>query len=191
MEARCKKVDSAMKWDERMQLLVLFCVALLAPLAAGAPPSDRNHVPPIACEDMAPIHGDNQPSEEPAPYTISVSTTAVTAGQTVTVHFSGNTTFRGVYVQARQGDQPVGQFLASDVAGVALDDCAPGTSNALEYVSSEDTEELDVEWVAPDINDVIVFRASFVKTFPEFWVGVESETVTVGTVKKASSIIAA
>ncbi|WP_423797869.1 reeler domain-containing protein [Neisseria meningitidis] len=48
-----------------------------------------------------------------------------------------------------------------------------------------------MDWKAPDTSDEIVFRATFVKSFSEFWVGVESPKITIGTATSTDNAVAA
>ncbi|XP_049864216.1 putative defense protein [Schistocerca gregaria] len=152
--------------------VLLFALAVLpAPLSA------------TACVDKLPIFGDAQPSTKPSPYTITVTPTTVNAGGTVRVRISGSENFHSVYLQAGNGEQPVGEFLAPSGQGcrAGVFGCPNGQKNAFSYNSRRGTKEAEVEWKAPQINAQVAFRATIVKSFTEFWVGVESAPITVRT----------
>lgn len=72
--------------------------------SAGAPDS--------ACSDMVPQHG-AIPQQSPAPYKLLLSTNSVRAGNEVQLELRGNgkgDLIKGFLVQARVGNQPIGQF---------------------------------------------------------------------------------
>ncbi|WP_266143600.1 Reeler domain-containing protein, partial [Escherichia coli] len=176
----------------RMKLVVAAVLAMAAS-AVAAPLSAHGHVPSSTCADMLPVHGNAVPSTKPSPYTITVSPTSVNGGDTVRVHISGTEEFRGVYLQARRGQEPVGEFLlpAGENNKIALSDCPPGHNNAFSYISRTPLDTLDIDWKAPNTSDEIVFRATFVKSFSEFWVGVESPKIIIGTATSTDNAVAA
>lgn len=85
------------------------CVALPSAwcYSAGAPNT--------ACGDMTPQHGVD-PQQSAAPYKLLLSTNSVRSGGDVELELKGNTEgdlIKGFLVQARVGDQPIGQFKVS------------------------------------------------------------------------------
>jgi hypothetical protein len=92
---------------DTMEFKVFVLVALL-PLAlaysGGAPDSE--------CTTMTPRHHVD-PQKTPFPYNIVLSKTQLKAGETIKVTIQGKTaedTIKGLIVQARVGDTPVGSF---------------------------------------------------------------------------------
>lgn len=89
----------------------IFVACIAVPMAwaysSGAPPS--------ACGDMTPQHGvDAQKSA--APYKLLLSTNQVSSNDEVELELKGNgkgDTIKGFLVQARVGNQPIGQFKVS------------------------------------------------------------------------------
>ncbi|XP_066993135.2 uncharacterized protein [Anabrus simplex] len=145
---------------------------------------DPNHVPSSVCANMSVSHGTHQPSNSTAPYKITTSPTKeVTAGSTLRVAIAGigGETFRGVYIQGRTGDKPVGQFRkVTDDPMIVISDCQPGNDNAASYISRTAVNEVVLDWVVPETPGVqVVFKASLVKTFSQFWEGVVSEAVSI------------
>ncbi|XP_066993136.2 putative defense protein [Anabrus simplex] len=146
-------------------------------------PIDPNHVPESVCNNMLPIHGDFAPSNDPPPYEIKVSTNKVAPGEKVTVTVIGkeNADFKGLYIQGRINDIPEGQFEDPNHPKIRVNNCPPGEKNAASYISSAvPTKEVKLDWTAPNApGKEVVFRATLVKNFSVFWVGVVSEPVKI------------
>ena len=73
--------------------------------------------PPLSkCETVLPAHSRNEPQSGASPYSISVSNSSYTTGEslTVTIQGSGSKKFKGFILQARGSDSsvawPVGEF---------------------------------------------------------------------------------
>nr|Q25313.1 RecName: Full=Putative defense protein; AltName: Full=Basic 19 kDa hemolymph protein; Flags: Precursor [Locusta migratoria]AAA29283.1 basic 19k protein precursor [Locusta migratoria]prf//1515168A hemolymph protein 19kD [Locusta migratoria] len=153
--------------------------------------SAHGQVPSSTCADMLPVHGNAMPSTA-LPYTITVSPTSVNGGDTVRVHISGTEEFRGVYLQ-RGGAKssrrvPAARRREQQDRPVRL---PAGHNNAFSYISRTPLDTLDIDWKAPYTSDEIVFRATFVKSFSEFWVGVESPKITLGPLRQLDNAVAA
>lgn len=89
--------------------LFVACVALPSAWAysSGAPSG--------ACVKMEPQHGVD-PQESPAPYTLLLSTSSIRAGDEVELELRGKgkgDLIKGFLVQARVGNEPIGQFKVS------------------------------------------------------------------------------
>lgn len=72
--------------------------------------------PPAACGNMTPQHG-VPPQKSKAPYKLLLSSKQVSKGGEVELELKGDSadkTLKGFLVQARVGDQPVGQFKIAD-----------------------------------------------------------------------------
>ncbi|XP_047115452.1 putative defense protein [Schistocerca piceifrons] len=182
--------------NSRMKLVVA-TVLLMASAALAAPASPRfDHRPvlPSVCKTMRPLHGNAEPRTDPSPYTITAAPTSVNGGDIVKVHISGVDEFLGVYLQARRGEEPVGEFVlpSGETKEIALTDCPPGHKNAYSYISyTTPLSTLDIDWKAPNDGGEIVFTATFVKSYSEFWVGVTSPKITVTKVTSTDNAVAA
>lgn len=92
---------------------VFFAVCLIALPSAW---SYSSGAPSAACGNMTPQHG-VPPQKSKAPYKLLLSTQQVTKGGEIELELKGDSadkTIKGFLVQARVGDQPVGQFKISD-----------------------------------------------------------------------------
>nr|CAD7601214.1 unnamed protein product [Timema genevievae] len=163
---------------KRLKLCLLLlssvlAVTLLAALTAGLPlepeikfttstvaPLDPDHVPSSVCRSMIPSHGASTPQNGVAPYEISLSSSSVAPGGVVQVTLSGKGVeeFKGIYVQGRVGDEPVGKFLPHENKTVIISDCPPSQQNAASYVSRQSVNSVTLNWVAPDEPSTVVFR---------------------------------
>lgn len=106
---------------------VFFTICLIAlPLAW----SYSSGAPPGACGNMTPQHG-VPPQRSQAPYKLRLSSDSVAKGGEVALELVGNgqdNLIKGFLVQARVGDQPVGQFkIASDDKYAQTLSCAGGS----------------------------------------------------------------
>ncbi|XP_041970353.1 putative defense protein Hdd11-like [Aricia agestis] len=164
-----------------MKIACAFMVVALAVYAEayseGAPTS--------ACKDMIPRHP-VEPKKTPAPYIVTTNTKVVKAGTPLEVTISGKTpkdTIKGLMLQARVGDQPVGTFkLAPNEQLVQLLKCsnAGDTVTHKKHDASLDRQTITLTWVPPaDLNDEVKFRATIALNGAVFWVGVESAPIKV------------
>nr|Q0Q028.1 RecName: Full=Putative defense protein 3; Short=DFP-3; Flags: Precursor [Antheraea mylitta]ABG72706.1 putative defense protein [Antheraea mylitta] len=151
---------------------VVSALALTSAYPTGAPSS--------TCVSMRPGHlADPQPL--PAPYTISTPVNTMKAGDSIEVTISGNTPddfFRGILLQARQGDNIVGKWTVKDDFSKLLDCGEP--DNAVTHANSVDKTTVSYIWTAPEdfVGDV-VFLVTIVKVYETFWVAIPSAPVTV------------
>ncbi|XP_071846866.1 putative ferric-chelate reductase 1 [Apostichopus japonicus] len=144
--------------------------------------------PPVACEDMTPGHVLNgndsiplSPSDEPSPFTVTVSEVEFGQGGQVEVTIQGSVNFAGFLLQARQDgeDEPVGTFsdLASDMKFVECS--ATYTEAAVTHTNSNPFDgDVTVTWTAPStqIADV-TFYATVASDHDNYWVMLESEKI--------------
>lgn len=89
------------------KLFVALC-ALGIPLAQGY----SNGAPDSECQSMTPRHHVD-PQTTPAPYDFIISKKKIRAGETVELTVKGrgrDDTFKGLLVEARVGETPIGQF---------------------------------------------------------------------------------
>lgn len=105
---------------------VFFAVCLIALPSVW---SYSSGAPPVACVNMTPQHG-VPPQKSKAPYKLLLSTEQVSKGGEVELELKGDAadkTIKGFLVQARVGDQPVGQFkVADDDKYAQAIDCGSG-----------------------------------------------------------------
>ena len=84
----------------------------------------------LICQDMVPRRCDPNtleyvlPQETAPPFNITTPDRTVKTGSTVAVQVTGSAGFNSVYMQARDGQQPVGQFLRSE--GTFTSNCSDG-----------------------------------------------------------------
>uniref|UniRef100_A0AAU6PAZ2 Venom peptide n=1 Tax=Comana monomorpha TaxID=1555636 RepID=A0AAU6PAZ2_9NEOP len=141
--------------------------------------------PESACVDMVPGHG-VPPRKEKSPYTITTSTKIVKAGSPMEVVISTSDPtklMKGILLQARDGDKPIGTFtLAPNDNFAQLLNCGtPGNAVTHKHHEAKDDKQTEsVVWTPPaDFNGEIKFRATIVQNFENFWVGVESAPIKV------------
>nr|CAD7423344.1 unnamed protein product [Timema monikensis] len=166
-------------------------------------PLDTDHVPSSVCRSMTPSHGASAPQNGVSPYEISLSNSSVAPGGVVqgrqllkirldrsedlkaeknngiTLSGKGVEEFKGIYVQGRVGDEPVGKFLPHEDKAVVISDCPPSQQNAASYVSRQSVNSVTLNWMAPNEPSTVVFRSTFVKNFTDFWVNVLSDELIV------------
>lgn len=86
--------------------------------------------PGQACADMTPQHH-VAPQSSPAPYQLGLSANQVRAGDTIELELKGLSeadTIKGFLVQARAGDQAVGQFITGNSKHAQPLNCHGGTA---------------------------------------------------------------
>ncbi|XP_050675501.1 putative defense protein Hdd11 [Leptidea sinapis] len=158
------------------------CVALALALGAEAYSSGA---PESACKDMIPRHPvDAQKS--PAPYVVTTSSKVVKAGEQIQVTVTGKSpsdTVRGLMMQARAGDKPVGTFtIDSTNKLVRLMKCDNNgdTVTHKKHDATDDKQSVTLTWTAPkNFNEIVKFRATIALNGAVFWVGVESAPVKI------------
>jgi hypothetical protein len=160
-------------------LLLGACVQLGA--VRGSPVG----APAVACEDMTPHHNGNEPQTSVPPYQLAASTDAAVAGDAVTVVLSSDSgeLFKGFFIQARDvaTDEIIGTFQTEEWKYV---DCDPGVENAVTHPNNSTKSSVTVDWIAPaDYTGVIAFRATVVRQFDTFWLGIQSGEVTVAAAR--------
>ncbi|XP_040263400.1 putative ferric-chelate reductase 1 isoform X8 [Bufo bufo] len=130
-----------------------------------------------SCSSMVPKHGANAQTSA-APYSLSLIKSTYSAGEELTVTLTGNATFTGFMIQARNGNSlnPVGSFKVNGNAQTL--DCT-STASAVSHTSAEPKQSIQVTWVAPaDSNSDLHIRATVVQTKLVYWTGVPSSKLT-------------
>ncbi|CAH0404677.1 unnamed protein product [Chilo suppressalis] len=163
----------------------VLCVIGVALVAAACVEAYSSGAPTDSCVDMVPQHP-VPPQKSAAPYVITTSTKTVKAGTPMEVVISGkgpSNTIRGLLLQARHGDKPVGTFTVApnDNFAQLLNCGTPG--NAVTHKKHDeklDKQSVAFTWTPPaGFNDEIKFRATIAYNGAVFWVGVESAPVKV------------
>lgn len=165
-------------------------ILLLASCCIANPTKDPHAAINDVCKGMPPIHKDTVATQSLiAPYTISVARDHIQSGDTISVHLQGNDVavdkFRGFLVQGKNvtNATPIGQFVVrdDDIDVKTIDCVAAGSKNTVfQKRMRVDKEYVDFVWQAPDdFVGQVVFDATVVKTFAEYWVGLSSPVVTV------------
>lgn len=122
-------IDPTMVSRYMTVLLVLSSALLINAYSKGAPAG--------ACEDMTPQHHVD-PQKSKAPYDFLLSKSSIKAGDTIQVTIKGKTAndkIKGLLVQARVGNSPIGKFsVPSNSAYVQTVDCGNGSFVSIFYV---------------------------------------------------------
>ncbi|KAL7832272.1 hypothetical protein AOLI_G00298200 [Acnodon oligacanthus] len=133
-----------------------------------------------SCDGMTPGHGSNTAMSVPPPFLVISDNSTYTADQEITVTLQANeTAFKGFMLQARDavtGDRLLGMFSVMESEGQLL--YCEGKATAVSHISSADKKSVQAKWIphSSETRD-IEFRATFVRSFNEFWVGVRSSRI--------------
>ncbi|GAB6031631.1 hypothetical protein CHUAL_009391 [Chamberlinius hualienensis] len=151
-----------------------FCIALLEAYPTGAPLS--------TCDTMLPLHRPYSAQNSPSPYVITVSKTLFTVGENVTVAISspfGNS-FKGFLIKALPSgvnSGVAGQFTNNFPYAHYLD-CGNLSQSAVTHSDPSNKTSITLFWTT-DQPGVYSFKATVVESFTPFWVGFNSELITV------------
>lgn len=151
--------------------------ALVAAFSGGAPKE--------ACGDMVPQHHvDAQKGK--SPYSLLVSKKSIRSGDVVQLTLKGNTasdTFKGLLVQARVGNQLVGQFtVPANNPYIQVVDCGNGSYNAVTHkkISGSPPNSVSFTWQAPQgLAEEVTFQYTTALNGGVFWVGEKSEKIRI------------
>jgi len=116
-------------------MLYTYLFVLLA-LTAQQLSAFPNGAPRSACGSLRPIHMLFSAQEDEPPFSITASPSRIAPGQTVTVTLRAfeDTEFKGYIVQARDGDDAIGEFeVPNKDEGKTLD--CPGGSQVLDFIT--------------------------------------------------------
>ncbi|XP_048246036.1 putative ferric-chelate reductase 1 [Haliotis rufescens] len=142
------------------------------------------------CASLTPSHTTTAQTTD-SPFVVLTSKTTYTAGETIEVTLEGRCgeEFGGFLIQARRADpnndndELIGEFTSIDAA-TTQKRCNNGdaTERGLTHINSSPKSRLTLQWTAPTpATGHIIFRTTFVKTEPVFWVGVTSAVLTDAT----------
>ncbi|KAL6488256.1 hypothetical protein MHYP_G00019970 [Metynnis hypsauchen] len=142
----------------------------------------KNGLVSIKCGDMTPSHSSNSPQNSQAPYSISVDNSTYIDGQEITVTLTANSgSFAGFLLEAREvgGSNPMGSFTLMGT-GTQLLACSSEANKAVSHTSASSKSQVQSKWKASASGNSknIEFRATVVKDYSTFWVGVKSAAVT-------------
>ncbi|KAG5676743.1 hypothetical protein PVAND_006552 [Polypedilum vanderplanki] len=163
-----------------MECKIIFLLIALVPYvysySAGAPESE--------CVDMTPRHH-VEPQTTPFPYNILISKRQIRAGETVEVTIQGKTakdTIKGLLVQARVGNTPIGTFDASASSQyIQLLNCGNSKGSAITHKKIENPpQSIKFYWTAPKgLKEKVTFFATVALNGGTFWTQQKSETLSV------------
>ncbi|GLG95636.1 Putative salivary secreted protein [Gryllus bimaculatus] len=120
---------------------------------------DPNHVPDSVCVSMQPAHGPNEPKKSDPPYVVTVSSRKVSKGDTVRVVVKGlaSETFKGIYIQGRINDLPVGRWLPHDNPQVRVLDCSPRKEDDNREIIRCFLDESEIDTPPSRLSNIIKF----------------------------------
>ena len=160
--------------EKKVFLLPLLSLATLFVVVDGY----SGGADPGACDSMTPGHG--SPSQgAPSPYTITPSTTTLTAGGTITVTLTGSSDFKGFLIQAREPGTTnyYGSWL--NLPSTAQKKCT--NDRAVTHTSDSTKSSIALEWQAPSSLGAVTeieFVATVVQSFQTYWVQLTKTTVS-------------
>ncbi|XP_046453480.1 putative defense protein isoform X3 [Daphnia pulex] len=161
----------------------VLCLAIL--IIAQIAFSKPDGAPIAACEDMTPDHF-VKPQSSVCPFTSKLAREEMWSNGTVEVTLEHDRDeFKGFFMMAFDGtgsdSSPIGTF-SSDLKGKgkAIDCRRDGTKNAVTHKDRSLKNSVVATWTPPeDFDGTVVFKATFVKSFDEFWVKQLSPTLIV------------
>ncbi|XP_047676882.1 putative ferric-chelate reductase 1 [Tachysurus fulvidraco] len=136
-----------------------------------------------ACDSMIPTHPSNVPQSTIAPYRVRADRRTYRPGDMirVTLESVNNTDFEGFMLQARttSSHSAVGYFMPGNTSLARLHNCFNTESSTISHSAANEMTKIEVMWVAPltSAQDNIMFCATFVKNYAEFWTMVSSNTI--------------
>ncbi|XP_050707977.1 putative defense protein 3 [Eriocheir sinensis] len=155
---------------------LLFLLAL--PLTRSYP----NYVPAEACERMTPGHHPFKPQTKCSPFEVIVSQESIVAGSSVAVNITGRQYHEGFMVQAKDVDSGavIGFWDVGKNNTLAKPMTCWSQDDTVTHTNEDHKNKVSVLWNAPaDYNGTAVFKATVVKRFNLFWVGITSDPLTV------------
>ncbi|XP_060725470.1 putative ferric-chelate reductase 1 isoform X2 [Tachysurus vachellii] len=131
--------------------------------------------------NMVPNHGRAAQTSAP-PYTVTTDSNIYKEGDTITVTLSATTgTFTGFLLEARLvgSNSVMGSFSVMNSAAQTLS-CSGVSNSAVSHTSKITKSEIQTKWKAPTSGNLnnIEFKATFVRDYSTFWVGVKSAQIT-------------
>uniref|UniRef100_A0AAQ5ZYD0 Reelin domain-containing protein n=1 Tax=Amphiprion ocellaris TaxID=80972 RepID=A0AAQ5ZYD0_AMPOC len=149
-----------------------------------------------SCNSLSPQHpagdGTNFSAQtSAAPFMVDFESRNPGDPITVVLRSTGSSRFRGFMMEAREAapadSSPlVGTFISLDNTTTRLLTCNGLADSAVSQRNNQRKSLFRVNWTAPQINQDIVFRATFVENFAVFWENVTS-TFNLSTTTPAPS----
>ncbi|NXM08142.1 FRRS1 reductase, partial [Tyrannus savana] len=134
----------------------------------------------IDCDSLLPNY-ETEPQASAPPYIIAVSFDNFEPGNEIQVTLEAlkGAGFKGFNLQAREidGDTPVGTFKITDPNTKGLE-CHNMTNSAISHANSDVKQKVTTTWIAPPDVGEIQFIATVVQNLDNFWVGIQSKTLT-------------
>ncbi|KAL6488255.1 hypothetical protein MHYP_G00019960 [Metynnis hypsauchen] len=154
-------------------LMLLVCVRMVQGFKNGLVSS--------SCGDMTPSHQNYTAQNSQAPYSISTDNSTYIDGQAITVTITANSTvFKGFLLEAQEvgGSNPMGTFTLVGNNSQLLT-CSSQSNSSVSHISGASKLQIQSKWNAPSSGNSknIEFRATIVRNFSIFWVGVKSPVV--------------
>uniref|UniRef100_A0A336KCX4 CSON005752 protein n=1 Tax=Culicoides sonorensis TaxID=179676 RepID=A0A336KCX4_CULSO len=158
-------------------LLVLSAPMLIHGFSKGAPTS--------ACDDMVPQHHVAAQTSK-VPYDLVLSKNSIKAGDTIQITLKGKSAenkIKGLLVQARVGNSPVGKFsVPSNNPYAQTIDCGNGSFNTVTHtkINGDGPDSVSFSWTAPKkLSERVTFYYTVALNGGVFWVAQKSEPLSV------------
>ncbi|XP_051803653.1 putative ferric-chelate reductase 1 isoform X2 [Acanthochromis polyacanthus] len=131
---------------------------------------------PQSCDSLSPQHasgGTNFPAQtSAAPFRVDFESSNPADPITVVLRSTGSTKFKGFMMEAREAalaGRLIGSFIPLDGSTTRLLMCNGSAGSAVSQSNNQRKSLLKFNWTAPEINQDIIFRATFVQDFATFW----------------------
>ncbi|CAH1238174.1 FRRS1 [Branchiostoma lanceolatum] len=160
-----------------------FVLAIVVALLSGAE-AYGSGAPLSACTSQQPGHVGTSAQTSASPYSLTVSSSEYTPGQTLTVQITGGD-FQGFLIQARKvGTTTAVGFFSSLPSGTKANDCdnvVAAGDNTATHSSTATKRDLTLTWSAPESQagqGTIEFVATVAEAKPTYWMGIKSSQIT-------------
>ncbi|XP_071445246.1 putative ferric-chelate reductase 1 homolog [Hetaerina americana] len=173
-----------------LALAVVWALSMLIEAPCGVDGFSMG-APESVCFSLVPGHK-AQAQTTPSPFTLALaspkSSNKTTAGDSkdrvIRVRLSSphRIPFKGYIVRAEAygTNVPIGSFTFEDPSKSKAMSCGKGIANAATHPDSKLKYFVDLDWHAPeDYSGIVLFNATFVQNYSNFWVGVISDKVKV------------
>lgn len=168
-----------------VSLAAFGCLLCIEGYESGAPTE--------VCDTMLPNHGAPAQTKE-SPYMLTPNRKTVKPSESITLTLASKdfSKFKGFMIQARNSNgHPIGSFASlpasknnTEFKGKwKLITCPDGPeNNTATHVNPVEKSRVVLTWTAPkDLSTSFKFRYTVAKNGGEYWVGKESETITLNT----------
>ncbi|XP_068235370.1 putative defense protein 3 [Palaemon carinicauda] len=144
-----------------------------------------DHVPDSACGWMSPWHEPyDEPQSGPAPYKFKIYYPHVMTNMTVPLCIIGAEPFKGMMIQAQDGEgNAIGSWI-TDSERIQTLNCTY-EDDTITHASKNHKQILALKWRAPmDFQGQVVFRGAIVKSYSTFWTDIVSDTFKVHKISR-------